>query len=258
MKHDFEQRRQKRVENAENRAAKNAGKSDRLWQKANRMADVIPMGQPILVGHHSEKSDRKYRGKIDSMRRKSIEAMEKAAYYERKAESIRSNDAISSDDPDALEKLKAKLKRLEESAEFMKKANVFIKKRNKEGFLALPMASVEIWDELTSGRYGSVGYEHFKFSNNSAERRRIKKRIDMLKSQKLRPAIDRVINGARLFENREAGRLQIIFDGKPSQMVISVLKQAGFRWSPSMGAWQRHISQSAYNSAKDILESLSG
>ena len=257
MKHDFEQRKQKRIDNSENRAAKNASESEKLWQKANGMADVIPMGQPILVGHHSEQSDRRYRGKIDGTRRKSIQAMEKAEYYEGKAESIKSNDAISSDDPYALEKLQAKLKRLEQSAEFMKKANVFIKKRNKEGFLTLPMASIEMWEELTSGRFGSIGFEHFKFSNNSAERRRIKKRIDILIAQELKPAIDNVINGVRLFENREAGRLQIIFDGKPSKEIISTLKHSGFRWSPSMGAWQRHINQSAYNVAKSILDSLS-
>lgn len=256
MKHDFEQRRQKRIENAEKRAAKNTAESDRLWEQADKMSSVIPMGQPILVGHHSEKSDRRYRGKIDGVRRKSIEAMDKSSYYSGKAESIKSNDAISSDDHNALEKLEAKLKGLEECADFMKKANVFIKKKNREGFLKLPMASEEMWNELTSGRFGSIGFEHFKFSNNSAERRRIKQRIIGLKSQTNKPAVDRVIHGVRLLENRDANRLQIIFEGKPSRETIDKLKQGGFRWSPTMGAWQRHVNQSAYNFAKNLLESL--
>ena len=256
MKHDFQQRRQKRIDNAENRAAKNAQESDRLWSKADEMSDVIPMGQPILVGHHSEKADRKFRDKIDNTRRQSIDAMDKADYYKHKAESIKSNDAISSDDPNALEKLQAKLESLERAADFMKKANVFIRKKNRDGFLTLPMASEEMWAELTSGRFGSIGFEHFKFSNNSAERRRIKRRMEMLKSQKQRPAIDKVINGVRLFENREAGRLQLLFDGKPSKETIAKLKQGGFRWSPSQGAWQRHINQGAYNVAKHLLEKL--
>ncbi len=32
---------------------------------ARKMAAVIPFGQPILIGHHSEKRDRNYRGRID-------------------------------------------------------------------------------------------------------------------------------------------------------------------------------------------------
>lgn len=256
MRHDFEQRRQKRIDNAENRAAKNASESNRLWEKANGMADVIPMGQPILVGHHSEKSDRRYRAKIDNTRRQSIEAMEKVEYYQSKAESIKSNDAISSDDPKSLEKLETKLKGLENSAEFMKKANFFIRKKDREGFLTLPLASVEMWEELTSGRFGSIGFEHFKFSNNSAERRRIKKLIDSLKAQGLKPVIDSVINGVRIFENRDANRLQVIFNVKPEQEIRNQLKSGGFRWSPSEGAWQRHISNSAYHIAKAIAENL--
>jgi len=256
MKHDFEQRRQRRIDNAENRASKNAQESDRLWSRADEMSGVIPMGQPILIGHHSEKADRRFRDKIDGTRRQSIDAMDKADYYKQKAESIKNNDAISSDDPNAIEKLQAKLESLERAADFMKKANVFIKKKNRDGFLNLPMASEEMWAELTSGRFGSVGFEHFKFSNSSAERRRIKKRMEMLKSQFQRAAIDKVINGVRLFENREAGRLQLLFNGKPSKETIAKLKQGGFRWSPSQGAWQRHINQAAYNLAKHLLENL--
>lgn len=256
MKHDFEQRRQRRIDNAENRASKNAQESDRLWSRADEMSGVIPMGQPILIGHHSEKADRRFRDKIDGTRRQSIDAMDKADYYKQKAESIKNNDAISSDDPNAIEKLQAKLESLERAADFMKKANVFIKKKNRDGFLNLPMASEEMWAELTSGRFGSVGFEHFKFSNSSAERRRIKKRMEMLKYQFQRAAIDKVINGVRLFENREAGRLQLLFNGKPSKETIAKLKQGGFRWSPSQGAWQRHINQAAYNLAKHLLENL--
>lgn len=44
------------------RAAKQ--ESAKLAQKAHDMASVIPMGQPILVGHYSEGRDRRYRAKI--------------------------------------------------------------------------------------------------------------------------------------------------------------------------------------------------
>lgn len=257
MKHDFEERRQRRIDNAENRAEKNAQESDRLWEKADDMASIIPMGQPILVGHHSEKGDRRYRGKIDQTRRKSIEASDKSAYYADKAEGIKANDAIFSDDPSALEKLEAKLKSLTELSEFMKNANACIRKKDREGFLKLPLASEEMWVELhDEKRFGGFGFAGFTLSNNSAERRRVAQRIDRIRKQNERPVIDTTIGNARVFENREANRLQIIFEEKPNASVISQLKSHGFRWCRSEGTWQRHISGNALYWAKQILNGL--
>lgn len=257
MKHDFKQRRQRRIETAENRAEKNARESDRLWEKADDMASIIPMGQPILVGHHSEKGDRRYRGKIDDTRRKSIVASEKSEYYADKAEGIKANDAIFSDDPNALEKLEAKLKSLSDLADFMKNANACIRKKDRAGFLLLPMASEQMWEELHGEkRFGGFGFAGFTLSNNSAERRRLKQRIEKLKEQDERTAIDTTIGEARLLENREANRLQILFGQKPEQPVIAQLKAHGFRWCRSEGAWQRHISTGALYWARKILTNI--
>ena len=52
------------------------------------------MGQPILVGHHSEKGDRRYREKIHNTFGKSFEKKDKAKYYADKAESIENNNDI--------------------------------------------------------------------------------------------------------------------------------------------------------------------
>ncbi|HEX7276275.1 MAG TPA: DUF3560 domain-containing protein [Acidimicrobiales bacterium] len=53
------------------RADRLSARSDRLstqaggeWERARQMADVIPFGQPIMVGHHSEGRDRNYRAKV--------------------------------------------------------------------------------------------------------------------------------------------------------------------------------------------------
>ncbi|MCH5684264.1 DUF3560 domain-containing protein [Niabella sp. W65] len=55
MKHNFEERRQKRIDYAKKQAAKNEQLSDELYNQASKMSSAIPFGQPILVGHHSEK-----------------------------------------------------------------------------------------------------------------------------------------------------------------------------------------------------------
>ncbi|WZN40705.1 DUF3560 domain-containing protein [Chitinophaga pollutisoli] len=55
MKHDYQERKQNRITRALELARKKEQESDQLYDHANKMASVIPMGQPILVGHHSEK-----------------------------------------------------------------------------------------------------------------------------------------------------------------------------------------------------------
>lgn len=78
-----------RAERSEVRAENAEKKSDQLFEKAKEMASVIPFGQPILVGHHSEKRDRNYRDRIHNTFGKAFEEQEKADYYSGKAENAR-------------------------------------------------------------------------------------------------------------------------------------------------------------------------
>jgi predicted peroxiredoxin len=214
------------------------------------------MGQPILIGHHSEKADRSYREKISGAMRRSVEADKKAAYYSEKAESIKNNDAIFSDDPQAVEKLQDKLNSLREMQDFMKAANSCIRKNDKTAFLKLKFGNDKMWEELLQDKFGGKGFAHFKLTNNSANIRRIEKRLEALKKQGQTVAVDVVINGVRILENGEVNRLQLLFDGKPVREVIAQLKQHGFRWCRSEGAWQRHISNSALYWAKQIAGAI--
>jgi len=257
MKHDFHQRKQHRIAHAENQASKNEELSNQLYLKSTEMASVIPMGQPILVGHHSEKRDRNYRDKIHNTMGKSVAAGEKAVYYAEKAQTIQSNDAIFSDDPDALQKLEEKLKGLKDNQDFMKSANKLIRKGDKEGFLRLPKATAGMWDQLNVPGWWGKGFAGFSLTNNNANIKRVEQRILVLKNQEAKATVDINVNGVRILENREANRLQLFFDGKPAAEVIKQLKQHGFRWCRSEVAWQRHISNNALYWGKLIAESVS-
>jgi Domain of unknown function (DUF3560) len=257
MKHDFEERRQKRIATAKIRAIKNEQEAETLYNSAKELASIMPMGQPILIGHHSERRDRNYRDIIHNKFGKSFEKSEKAVYYKNKAESIEQNDVIFSDDPNALEKLNEKLKSLENSQEFMKLTNKFIRKNDKEGFLKIRFATDKIWEEMTTPNVmGAIGFAHYSLNNNNANIRQVKKRITQLKHREVNQPVDKVINGVRIFEKREANRLQIIFRGKPGEDTRKQLKANGFRWSPTEGAWQRHISNWAFRCARGIAENL--
>ena len=105
---NYEERQQARKERYEKRAEQLREEAKRLHGQAHEMASAIPFGQPILVGHHSEGRDRRYRERIHNTFGRSFAAQEKAEYYERKAESV-GRSGISSDDPDAIKKLRSKL-----------------------------------------------------------------------------------------------------------------------------------------------------
>lgn len=62
------------------------------------------------------------------------------------------------------------------------------------------------------------------------------------------------INGVRVVRNMQADRLQLFFDGKPAPDMISKLKHAAFRWSPSNGCWQRQLTQNAISATERILK----
>lgn len=257
MKHNFEERKQNRIDHANEQAQKNEQKAESLYNQAKKMASVIPFGQPILVGHHSEQRDRNYRNKIHNTFGKSFEAQDKAAYYERKAEAIENNNAIFSDDPQALDKLKEKLKSLQDAQEFMKAANKCIKKQDKTAFLKLPFATEKMWEQLIiPDPLHGMGFASYRLQNNNANIARIKKRIEFLENQAGKATQEIEINGVLLVENTEANRLQLFFSGIPAEEIRKKLKQNGFRWCRSEGAWQRHLTPWAIRIARDLLQSL--
>jgi hypothetical protein len=67
--------------------AQKAGKRAAAAQeKARAVADLIPFGQPILVGHHSEAHARRDARRIDDSMRRSCEEYDKAHYWKNRAE----------------------------------------------------------------------------------------------------------------------------------------------------------------------------
>lgn len=60
------------------KAARKGSEADARQRSAQDIADGIPMGQPILVGHHSERRHRRDMARIDANMRKSIELADEA------------------------------------------------------------------------------------------------------------------------------------------------------------------------------------
>ncbi|UOE51316.1 DUF3560 domain-containing protein [Mucilaginibacter sp. SMC90] len=253
MKHNFEERKQNRIGYAKDQAAKNKKESERLFNNAKEMASHIPMGQPILIGHHSEKADRRYRDKIHNTYGKSFEKMDKAGYYEDKAETIASNDAIFNDDPKALDKLRDKLQGLESVQEFMKLANKCVKKKDKETFLKHAFGTEQLWTQInTPDCFKTTGFPSYKLQNNNAGIRRIKERIKGLERLETREEKDYIINGVRVKENTEANRVQLFFPSRLSKEAYRFVRSYGFVWCRSESAFQRQLNNYAVRLAKEL------
>ena len=257
MKHNYHERKQNRIDNAHRLAAKHEAAADARHNAANEIAKFIPPGQPILVGHHSEKRHRRDLAKIDNNMRKSIEAQNTAKYYDEKAQAIENNTAISSDDPEAIEKLTAKVAALQAHQEFMKQANTCIRKKDQAAFLQLAGATPQLWEELNQPDcFGYLGFARFTLSNNSANIRNTKKRLEQLQKISAIPASEEVIKGITYRVNPEAGRVQLEFPAKPDAAVRKRLKKIhGFRWCSTENAWQRHLNYSGIHAAKAFLAS---
>ena len=160
---------------------------------------------------------------------------------------------ISADDPQAVAKLEAKLAKLEAAQETMKGVNAYYRKHGTlEGCTLLKPEQIK---ELQEGMAQSwhleknKPFQSFELSNNNAEIRRIRGRIEQLKQHEEKSFEGWEFDGGRVEANKTGNRLQIFFDEKPDDAARAELKANGFKWAPSAGAWQRQLNNNAYYAA---------
>lgn len=166
---------------------------------------------------------------------------------------------ITSDDPRALEKLCKKLAELEALQEKMKAVNAYYRKnKTLEGCPQLEAVSVE---RLTASMetFDRQPYPAWALSNNNANIHRVRERIAVLEKEAVRAAegpAEISGEGYTIRENSVIGRIQIVFDGKPSAEVRELLKANGFRWAPSEGAWQRLLNDHGRSAAEYVINKI--
>jgi len=247
---DYQDRVDWRIERLEERAATARQQEHALWNKAHDMARVIPFGQPILVGHHSEQRDRRYRKRIEDTHRKAYETHQKADRLEQRAEAAAGNTAIRSEDPLAVVKLLEKIAAAEQEQARMREANKIIRKHGDHDIPAIMelqelgftrKQARELWKPDFARRRG---FPPYALRNNNANIRRMKQRVDELRAQAARRGPDEeaeALPGVTVVRSTEDNRLRLVFDGKPPAAIRDILKANGWRWSRANMAWQRHL-----------------
>lgn len=275
-RNDYEERLEARRERLERAAERAEAKASDAYKRADMSEEAtgIPFGQPILVGHHSERRHRAAIKRADNAMRTCVQETQKARDYAGRAASVGSG-GISSDDPSAIDKLRDKLAKREALQVMMREANKVVRAFYKKG--VRDSQSGDLWTKyieklqaieptmtdssalqlLRPDFAGRIGFADYQLSNNNAEIHRLQARVKQLERDAKRETAEHETNlGFKIIENTEANRVQLIFDGKPAAEIRSVLKSNGFRWSPRESAWQRHLNNAGIYAAKRVMVQL--
>lgn len=257
----YEEKKQARIERLEARAEKAHAESEARFKHSRQMGELLN-GQPILIGHHSEKKHRALIGRLQTNDRKSYELHNQGKELERRAEAAKSSTAVSSDDPEAVVKLREKIEKAEKRQAMMRQANKIIRGKPKneptpDKLKAL--AELGLFEEVAEGLFkpdfcNRIGFPNYELTNNNANIRRMKKRCETLLENANDETTETIHGEVSVIENVEENRVQIFFPGKPSEEIRRELKSYGFRWARSLGCWQRHRSVNATFFANKIAK----
>ncbi|MHB1032990.1 MAG: hypothetical protein ACYC0X_35050 [Pirellulaceae bacterium] len=173
------------------------------------------------------------------------------------------NNAISASDPQALEKLSAKLDTCIKQQEFMKAVNAYWRKNGtckgcpdvSEVLAAKLDAKIEraySWDKQPFASYELTG--------NNAEIKRLQTRIAEITRNREVGFVGWKFEGGEAVANTELNRLQLIFDERPDKEKHNILRHAGFVYSHTNDAYQRQLNRNAIYAVNyvDFVKPLDG
>ena len=234
---DYQERRAARGDGLLNAALKRRTEANRRIDAGFGKLHAIPFGQPV----HGVR-DRNYREKAGRQIDSGMRLDREADRFQERAEAAARNTSISSDDPMAIEKLTAKLDKLQRLQERMKEVNKAIRMDPAKGNAKLSAMgySADDIEEIRKPDFcGRVGYPAYALQNNNAEIHRIKSRIEDLQRKTEQDSETWTGEGWTAESDLDENRIRIYFDGKPDEETRRILKGYGFRWSPKNSAWQR-------------------
>lgn len=184
----YRERREQKAERLREWAAKRAAKSESAFNQAHQIADGIPMGQPILVGHHSEGRARRDQDRIYSNMSKGVESQRMAERMSEKADNIEkaAEHAIYSDDEDAVDRLKERIAGLEAERASIKAYNASCRKGARDVDLLDKsqqenLVSIAKYASFQLGKNGE--FPSYALSNLSGNINRQKKRLAELEAK---------------------------------------------------------------------------
>lgn len=275
---DFAQRQEAKRDRLEERADKAAHRADQAQRTADAIFNGIPLGQPILVGHHSEKRHRRDLDRAGRAMDRTIEESKKADHLRQRAEGL-GQHGISSDDPTAPDQLTARIAELEAKRDRMKAINVavraaqrVVKKRTPPGDEAAALAEAvaaggitydeakKLASDFAIAPYHGLGIASYALTNLGANIRRLKDRLTSLSrtiaTQATTPPKTREGTGYVIAEDYDENRVTFRYTRRPSPEVCQAMRQIGFHWNRTLGAWTRLLNSSAWHAAGWVADRI--
>lgn len=233
------------------RAAKKRKTAEELARRSSELVEDIPMGQPILVGHHSEGRHRRTLERSQKAMSKSVDLHSEARELERRAAAV-GTGGIRSDDATAVDQLRQNLALLVDMQDTMKRINRHYK---KGGWDAVQDMTDEEKEHAKAAlardwRQHPRPYESYQLANNNANIRRIKQRIKALEAREGFQDSREAFDGYALMVDTHDNRVRIEFDGKPNRATCQFMRKNGFVFSRQHMAWQRQLNLGGLNVGK--------
>lgn len=190
--------------------------------------------------------------------RKGCEASDRAAELEHRAAAV-GTGGISSDDPEAVEKLTDKVSELEAKRDAMKSANTHYRKNgNLDGWDGPAELAKHGMETLRISPYHKVPFPSYALQNIGARIRDAAKRAARLERQQERagePTME-TIGSATVTQDAADNRVLLRFPARLSKSDYQQVRTAGFVWSPTRGAFVRKLSATAIHVARELAGRL--
>ena len=251
------ERQEARAERYREYAENAAKRATAAFNASNDAVANIPLGQPILVGYHSEKAHRRALERSNGAMMRSVHESEKAAYYARKAEAVENNDNIYIGDDDAIERLEEKIAKLTTLQEQMKGSNKILRNSKMshmekiDAIIALGISEAKATRIVRE----NLVFPSYALTNNNAKINAAKKQLEKAKSLAGKEDREYEAGDLTIEECYSENRVRIYFPGKPGDEMRENLKRNGFRWAPSMGCWQAYINRWTLRFVNELTKS---
>ena len=140
----------------------------------------------------------------------------------------------------------------------MKAVNAYYRKNGTlDGCPELtPAARKAIEGMWARGWYVGVPYPTYTLTNSLANVKRTEQRLKSLQAAHAAAPAEEDHDGITYREDPEQMRVQLIFDGKPSEEIRAIIKKWAFRWSPRNSAWQRQLTDNGKRAARRAMQEI--
>jgi len=209
--------------------------------------------------------------KMDRFILNTISMIRDAVSFEQMIEEYRTGkrqEAISSDDPAAVEKLEARIAFLNSEREEGKRQNAYWRKhKTMRGYVCrdgsiIEARADEIDANIRRGMYG-VPCPPYELQNTLQNVKRLEDRLQDARKRREMAAdastarAETVYDGFTVEIAAADARINITFADKPDEDARKVLKDNGFHWSPRLKVWTRkHTANAEYSLNRYVIPGL--